>query len=468
MKLPDPLRKILISLMTALYSAILGFIAAILLITPTYTASSKCYVSDQLSNEIVSESAIKILDKNFMYFVTSDGFYQNASRITDYTYSTEELKKMIKVSHIKDTNMYSVSVKADNSSDAYQLQLMIAESLENYIYSKSGHSMQVNFIETADIPDKPSRTPHYIVAAIVGIIGLAVSIAVQRRIPKEDPGIITPVNIQQYCDYPVMARIFELPHTVNGKHKNGSEGIIKPEQTLASAYSYQYEELFEQIKFASENPCCIISVCSSVRHEGKSQTAVGLAVAAASNRMKVLLIDADFHHGNLSEYFDFTPEHQGLSDIIFNNIRPTNAIMLTEFKTLYVMGPGTLRDNSRAAFSPAAFQSALDKLRYMFNYIIIDTPDLNGFSDAAAPIIASDVSLLTIRSGYTYANELWAAQDHLRLSNLDVNIKGVILNRINQDSAVTRRNNKKTESSGKKKSNLRKKAARKKKLDITV
>lgn len=468
MKLPDPLRKILISFMTALYSAILGYIAAILIITPTYTASSKCYVSDQMSNEIVSESALKILDKNFMYFVTSDGFYQNLSRNTEYQYSTDELKKMIKVSHIKDTNMYSVSVKAKNSSDAYQLQSQTAFALENYVYSKSGHSINVNFIETAKVPQEASKTPHHAIAAIVGIIGLAASIFIQRRIPKEDPGIITPVNIQQYCNYPVMARIFDLPHTGHSKHKNGSEGIIKPEQTLASAYSYQYEELFEQIKFSSENPCCIISVCSSVRHEGKSQTAVGLAVAAASNRMKVLLIDADFHHSKLSEYFDFAPDHQGLSDIIFSNIRPTNAIMLTEFKTLYVMGPGTLKDNSRAAFSPAAFQAAIDKLKYMFNYIIIDTPDLNGFSDAAATIMASDVSLLTIRSGYTYANELWAAQDHLRLSNLDVNIKGVVLNRINQDSAVSRRNTKRSESSGKKKSNLRKKAASRKKLNITV
>jgi len=468
MKLPDPLRKVLISLMTALYSAILGYIAAILLITPTYTASSKCYVSDQVSTDIVSESALKILDKNFMYFVSSDGFYQNVSRVTDYAYSTEELKKMIKVSHIKDTNMYKLSVKANNSSDAYQLQILTADSLGNYIYSKSGHSMNVNFIETAKVPESPSRTPHHILAAVFGIIGLTVSIAVQRRIPKEDPGIITPINIQQYCSYPLMARIFDLPHTGNGKHKNNPENFIKPEHTLASAYSYQYEELFEQVKFSSENPCCIISVCSSVRHEGKTQTAVGLAVAAASNRMKVLLIDADFHHSKLSDYFDFAPDHQGLSDIIFSNIRPTNAIMLTEFKTLYVMGPGTLKDNSRAAFSPAAFQSAIDKLKYMFNYIIIDTPDLNGYSDAAAPIISSDISLLTIRSGYTYANELWAAQDHLRLSNLDVKIKGVVLNRINQDSSVTRRTSKKSESTGKKKSNLKKKAARKKKLNITV
>jgi len=435
MKLPDPLRKKLISLTTALYSAILGYIAAILIITPTYTASSKCYVSDQMSNDTTSKSALEILDKNFMYFAASDGLYQNVSRNTEYTYSTDELKKMTKITHIKDTNMYRVSVKAKESAEAYQLQTLTAESIENYVYSKSGHSIKVNFIDTAKYPEKPSGAPYHIIAAIAGVIGLAVSIAVQQRKRKEDPGIITPVNIEQHCSFPVIARISDIPHTLKRKHKNDDEGIIRPDQNLSSAYSYQYADLFEQIKFSSENPCCIVTVCSSARHEGKTQTAVGLAVAAASNHMKVLLIDADFHNGKLSEYFEFAPEHQGISDIIFNNIRPSNAIMVTEFKTLYVMGPGTRKENSRTAFSPAAFQAAIDKLRYMFNYIIIDTPDINSFSDAVAPIMASDVSLLTIRSGFTSADELRDAQDHLRLSNLDDSIKGVVLNRINQDTA---------------------------------
>jgi len=62
----------------------------------------------------------------------------------------------------------------------------------------------------------------------------------------------------------------------------------------------------------------------------------------------------------------------------------------------------------------------------MFDYVIIDTPPVNAYSDALALTEAADLVFMVIRSGVTHDNETERALKSLELSEVKVN--GIVLN----------------------------------------
>ncbi len=440
MKIPDLLHKILITFFTAVYSVIIGYIAAMLILSPEYLSTSRCYVAEKKVTSESSQSDNSISDNNFLYFINSTGYHQTLSRSVDNAYTADEIKKMLSVSRVDDTGFYDITVKAPTASDSYQLQIMISDSLGKYVSAKSGYTISVSFTEQATVPSSESRLRYILIAAVTAVIGAAVSILIQIKRSSKNPDVLTEQNISEYLSYPVFGKIPDLSYVSATRRRKKSDisaqkSIIKINNDSPPVFRRAFSELFTAVKFGSDNPCCVISVCSAVNGEGKTSTAVNLAITASNEKMKVLIVDCNFHDNKLNEYFDIDYDHPGISDILLKNFKINNALTLTNYNSLYVLCAGTSLNDSRAAFSGRGISMVINQLKPMFDFIIIDTPPLNTFPDANIPISISDVTLLTVRSGLTSPDDIQILSDHLRLSGNDAD--GIVINMISEESEQT-------------------------------
>ena len=431
MKIPDLMHKMLFTFFTAIYCAIISYIAAMLILSPVYISSSRCYVAGKEVSSQSSQQDNTYAKDNFLYFVNSSAYRQSLARSLENVYTEKELKKMISFSQVSDTGFYDIQVKAPTASDSYQIQIMISDSLGKFVYAKSGYTISVSFTEKAIVPESSSKARYFIAAAIGAIIGIICSTLIRIKRSEKVTDVLTEENISDYLNYPVFGRIPVLSYSFTDKRRRKQDTspekrMIKMNNDTPLAFRNAFSELFSTVKFGSDNPCCVISVCSAVSGEGKTNTAVNLAIAAAHEKMKVLIVDCDFHSGKLNEYFNIDYDHPGISDLIFNNIRSNTAIVPTNYNSLYAMCAGTVLNDSRTAFSGPSISMILNQLKPMFDFIIIDTPPLNSFPDANTPIGISDVTLLTIRSEFTSPDDIKIVFDHLRLSGN--NPDGIVIN----------------------------------------
>lgn len=171
----------------------------------------------------------------------------------------------------------------------------------------------------------------------------------------------------------------------------------------------------------------IVVVTSSGPGEGKSYTALNLALSIAGQGVHdVLLIDADFVKRTISLACNLG-DRAGLSELLaqastsfFNYAYPTSTARLR------IVPAGTLTHGTHDLFAPARVGSVFDAIRTAMaeHIVIVDTPPILVSSDTPVVVDVAGQVLLVVRAGKTLQDAVRDAVGHIR-KTLPV---GVILN----------------------------------------
>ena len=127
-----------------------------------------------------------------------------------------------------------------------------------------------------------------------------------------------------------------------------------------------------------------ILVTSSVPNEGKSLTALNLAISLAQELdHTVLLVDADLRKPSLHWYLEIE-QGAGLSDVLLGKARIEEAIISTGIGKLSVMRAGVAIDNPTELFSSSKMKVIIEELkkRYPDRYLIFDSSPVLPFAEA--------------------------------------------------------------------------------------
>lgn len=122
----------------------------------------------------------------------------------------------------------------------------------------------------------------------------------------------------------------------------------------------------------------LIMVTSSRPSEGKTFTAVNLALSIASERdLTVLLVDADAHHPSIPEVFGFQSE-LGLLDLLANpKLDFSDAVLRTSLPNLAILPTGTVQVTEVPELLSSRRMGTLIRemeARYPDRFIIFDVP----------------------------------------------------------------------------------------------
>lgn len=138
----------------------------------------------------------------------------------------------------------------------------------------------------------------------------------------------------------------------------------------------------------------VLLVSSTLPQEGKSMTAVNLALAFMQHEKKTVLIDGDLRKPSVAEMLGME-EQKGLAEYLKGNAKVKE--VLQKKGDLTVIQGGKVHGNISSLMDESRMEELMTFLKSEFDYVIIDTPPAYLFSDAAILAGYADCVLYVVR-----------------------------------------------------------------------
>jgi len=231
------------------------------------------------------------------------------------------------------------------------------------------------------------------------------------------------VEIQQSKPAPVTRQGAYRTITINSDNR-----LLPTISEPQSAISEQYRKLKNNlVRLTNEDKFRnLLMVTSAIPGEGKSLTAVNLAISMAQEYdLTVLLIDADLRRPSIHEYLGFE-QSIGLSDCLLDSLDISEAIIKTDINKLSVISAGREVPKPLELFASKKMQELMLQIknRYDDRYVIIDTPPLLPFAETRTLAQIVDGIVFVVQEGVVPRESVLEAMEILK----GCPIMGVVLN----------------------------------------
>lgn len=191
--------------------------------------------------------------------------------------------------------------------------------------------------------------------------------------------------------------------------------------------------LLANIRFASvDRPVKSIVLTSSVPNEGKSTVAYNLAQAIASSGKRTLLVECDMRRRSLADMVGARARH-GIYAVLSGQVELDEALVATSHRNLFFLDSEPHIPNPTDILSSQRFRKLVAQMESDFDYVVIDTPPVGTFVDAAIIATLADATALVVRERFVKRAELQNAYDQLKKA--DANVIGVIMNMCEAESS---------------------------------
>lgn len=292
-------------------------------------------------------------------------------------------------------------------------------------------------------PAKPKKGRNISLGVIFGLIlGVAYAFARERL----DNTIRTPDELERVVPFPALGFIPALKPSekVRAWLKSGENGrkgrksignnidlipLRDPHSEIAESYRTLRTAL---LLSTSGQPPQVILVTSAQPQEGKTSTALNLAVSLAQRGGDVLLLDGDLRMPRVAHAFRMDWS-LGLSNILTGACVPEQAIFQSpEIPNLYVLPSGPTPPNPAELLGSESMARLLLALRSRFMHIVIDSPPILTVTDATLLSVLADGTVLVARGGVTTREALRHVAN--LLAKVNAKILGILLNGVVMDS----------------------------------
>ena len=181
-----------------------------------------------------------------------------------------------------------------------------------------------------------------------------------------------------------------------------------------------------------DKPHKVIMLTSSVPSEGKSTSAINLAVALGQME-KVLLIDGDMRKPTIAKVLNLPPNSPGLSNVVAATSTLEDCILHMDEANIDVLTAGLIPPNPLELLSSQKFADLVRNLSETYDRIIIDSPPTLLVSDSLIMSKIAQAVLYVIRSDTTAHNIARTGVNRLLAAKAP--LIGVILNKVNMKKA---------------------------------
>jgi succinoglycan biosynthesis transport protein ExoP len=297
------------------------------------------------------------------------------------------------------------------------------------------NTANVRVLSEANLPNKRAFPPRSIlVLAAALVFGLMAGTGLGFVRDWTDDRIHSRRSLEAVCDLPILAEIPELPEDAGGEgilawlsakvraYRHGAAVMA----TLLDAPKSDFAAGIHRLRYILRSPGAGAApqtmLFVSVGPAGaRAEVALNLALAAASNQSRVLLIDADFGRRGLSSRV-VGGNGAGLVDVAEDPARLESALIAEPHTGLMVLQTGRV-DNEHRAY-PDAILRVLDRARANYTTIVDGPTDrLDPLGPALAG--AADFAVLVVTAGATRGRDIAEFQ---RSTDFPVGkVRGVVL-----------------------------------------
>lgn len=397
-------------------TAVLVAVAVNVFTTPLYEASTRLFVSTTSGT-----SATEIYQGNrysqervvsYTELLMGETLAQRTIDKLDLDMTADDLQENVKASSKPDTVLIDVAVVdpspvrardiADALSDEFVVMVRDLETPED----GTPPDARVIVEQRATIPANPVSPKTMRNLAIGLALGVLSGIGLAFLRDLLDNTVKDRQNLEEITGVSVVGSI--------PLDKERRKSPAKSFDNDNSAFAEAFRKLRTNLQFLKvDDPPRVIVVTSSMPSEGKSTTAINIALALAENDHAVALVDGDLRRPRLDKYLGLVGS-VGFSTVLAGRASLDDVLQKTAFPGVTVLTSGAVPPNPSELLGSLAAKKVLDELRAHFDYVVIDSSPLLAVTDAAILAAGADGVLIVARYGETKREQLAHAVGSLR------------------------------------------------------
>jgi receptor protein-tyrosine kinase len=389
-------------------AAVLAAVVLTLLTTPLYQASTRLFVSTTSSASVTEIYQGNLFSQQRVISYTELLMGETlAARTIDklnLDVRPAALQQHVKASAKPDTVLIDVQVRDESPVRARDVANALSDEFVVLVRELETPTdgarpdARVVVEKRATVPEKPvvPRTAFNIAIGLTVGLLLGIGLAILRGV----------------LDNTVKSR--EALEETTGTGLVGSIPFDKDRRKTA-AISFDTDntgiaEAFRKLRtnlqfLAVDNPPRVIVVASSMPNEGKTTTAINIALALAEAEHNVVLVGGDMRRPKLEEYLDLIGE-VGFSTVLAGRASLDDVLQKTRFPRVTVLASGAIPPNPSELLGSLAAKKVLDELRSRFDYVVIDSSPLLAVTDGAILAAGADGVLIIAKFGETKHEQL--------------------------------------------------------------
>jgi capsular exopolysaccharide synthesis family protein len=342
--------------------------------------------------------------------------------------------------------MVQYSILKRDAEANKQLYEGLLQKLKEAGISAGLRSSNIRVVDPAMIPTAPARPQkmrNILLALVVGLMG-GVGLALLRE--YLDNTVKSPADVEMLSRLPSLT-VVPVFATMNGRGraskliKSASGDGTDNRVELASHHmpQSQISESFRSLRTSlllsqADRPPQVILVTSALPREGKTTTAVNLAVTLAQLGDRTLVVDADMRRPGVSRALSLPDgQHAGLSSYLAG-VSSLELVTVPHplITNLAAITTGPIPPNPADLLSSDRLGQALAALRQEYKFIVIDSPPIVAATDPVILSVLVDGVLLVVRSGETPKEAFTRARD--LLFGVKCRVLGVVINAVDAGS----------------------------------
>lgn len=293
-------------------------------------------------------------------------------------------------------------------------------------------SNNVRVLDPAVPAKAPAKPRVFLNIALALLTGLVLGVAFALGIDALDNTLKSQDQAEAILGVPVLGMVPIIWHSRARRKPSAEEqraldlGVFNdPKGSVAEACrSIRTNLLF----MSPEAPLRSLVVTSPGPQEGKTTTAISLAITMAQAGGRVLLVDTDLRRPRIHRSFGVANE-KGVSNVILGDKTLDETVIASLVPGLDILACGPIPPNPAELLHTARFKEVMKACEARYDRIIYDSPPTSAVTDPAIIGNLADGVLLVIRSAYTTRHA--AAFARRQLGDAKARVLGAVVNHVN-------------------------------------
>ena len=410
---------------------LLGLLAggAIFLVQPAqYTANLQIYVAspptDNSASFLSSAQFAQDRVKSYTALANSSRVLTRVIQRLGLDVTVPDLQKRVGASNTADSVVIDLSVTDESAERSAAIANAVADALHDTVDELDrtqapggAAAVDVRAVQPAAVPMTPSSTGPKRLLGIGALVGLAAGVAAALARNALDNTIKNLEQLRAASGAPNLGRIAFA--SVFAKRPL----IVHEDPT--SPRTEEFKQLRTNVQFVDVgNPHKVLVVTSAVPGEGKTTTAVNLAIALSSVGNRVLILDGDLRRPRLAELLNLDGS-LGVTSVLAGRTTLQQAVQTWNDGPMDVLPGGPVPPNPSELLASRRMDALLRELRQRYDVILVDTPPLLPVTDAAALAPFTDGAILVCHHRQTSRTQVAAAAAALRA--VGIRLHGTVL-----------------------------------------
>jgi len=276
-----------------------------------------------------------------------------------------------------------------------EIYLSLMQSKNEFEIAIAGSTTKIKILSPATMPDspiKPNKTIIYMAGGVSFIVLSFIFIVISYLAHDKIDGI---ADVERNTAATLLGSV--------PKYKSAKEHAkIIVNEHPKSALSESMRSIRTNMQFMlPETKSKVYSITSTIGSEGKTFISTNMGALLAMAGKKVIILDMDLRRPKVHKAFDKESSDCGMSTLLIKKHNLSECITKSHIEDLDFIGAGPVPPNPSELILREAFDEILEKLRGLYDVILLDTPPIGIVTDGLLAMQKADLPIYILRAGYS-------------------------------------------------------------------